>query len=125
MALTGSFDFNSVGWPVSPLTKRWQPQRLGTRGTRDPIYSAIQRLELNFPTLETLGQNDFFETRFLAGGLFNAQLPHPTTGKFIVFTGVAIEEYTFQFGDIDNVGGQFWAFNPRMVLSVNLTATGT
>lgn len=125
MAITGSFAFDNLGFPKSPLTKRWQPQRLGTRGTREPIFSSIQRLELTFGTLEVTGENDFFESRFLAGGLYNARLPHPTTGKFITFTGTAIEEYNFEFSDVDNVGGQFWAFNPRMVLSIDLQATGT
>lgn len=109
-------------FPHNPISKRWTPNRIATRGDRSPIFSAVWQLELGFGTLETLAESSFFETRFRQGGQYHAVLPHPDTGQLTGFTGVAIEDYQYELGDID---ADYWALNPRLVLSVNLTATGT
>lgn len=109
-------------FPKNPLTKRWNPRRIGTKGTREPIYSAFWSIDLGFGILETAAESSFFESRFISGGLYNAVLPHPITGHLTGFTGVAIDAYAYELGDIDS---DYWALNPRLTLSVNLFATGT
>lgn len=79
-------------------------------------------MELNFSSLEVQGESSFFESRFIAGGLYNAILPHPVTGALVGFSGTSIEETTFEFNDVDR---DFWADGTRVVLGVCLRATGT
>lgn len=109
-------------FPKNPLTKRWDAQQVATRGQRSPIFSAVYNLEMSFGILETQGQHSFFESRYIAGGLYNAILPHPITGNLTGFTGVAILDYSAEFNDIDR---DSYAEGARMGLSVNLFATGT
>lgn len=109
-------------FPRNPVSKRWSASKVATGGTREPIFSAFWRVELDFGSLEVQGENDFFESRYIAGGLYNAILPHPTTGELVGFTGTSIEEVSFEFDDIDQ---DFWAVGSRVVLGVNLQATGT
>lgn len=122
MACTGSFQLGGELFPTDPLTKRWSAQQVGRRGTREPIFTDIWRLEMSFGTLRTQGEHDFFETRFTAGGLYTAQLPHPISGQLVGFTGVSIEDYNAEFTDVEQ---NFWADSARLVLGVPLSATGT
>lgn len=109
-------------FPQNPIAKRWSANRVATGGTREPIFSGFWMVELSFSTLEVQGESDFFESRFIAGGLYNAILPHPITGQLVGFTGTSIEEASFEFNDVDR---DFWADGTRVVLGVNLQATGS
>lgn len=109
-------------FPQNPIAKRWQASRIATGGTREPIFSNFWRVELSFGTLKVRGESDFFESRFIAGGLYNAILPHPITGLLVGFTGTSIEETSFEFNDVDR---DYWADGARVVLGVNLRAPGT
>lgn len=120
-----NYKFNAIDFPKDPIGKRWNRQRIGTTGNRVPVFADIWQLELNFPTLETQGQSDYFESRFFAETLYNATLPHPISGDFTIFTGTSIEEYTYEFADIGNTTREFYAWNARLVLSVDIRATGT
>lgn len=109
-------------FPQNPIAKRWTPNRVATGGTREPIFSNFWQVELSFGSLEVQGESDFFESRFVSGGLYNSILPHPITGALVGFTGTSIEEVSFEFNDVDR---DFWAEGTRVVLGVNLQATGT
>lgn len=109
-------------FPQNPIAKRWTPNRVATGGTRKPIFSAFWQVELTFGSLEVQGESDFFESRFIGGGLYRAILPHPITGALVGFSGTSIEDASFEFNDIDR---DFWAEGTRVVLGVNLKATGT
>lgn len=109
-------------FPQNPIAKRWTPNRIATGGTRQPIFSNFWQVELSFGALEVQGENDYFESRFIAGGLYNAILPHPITGALVGFTGISIEDISFEFNDIDR---DFWAEGSRVVLGVSLIATGS
>lgn len=118
-------EFNSSTmqlWPKNPLTKAWRSQRVATGGTREPIFSAVWQFEANFGTLEVETETSFFQDRFMNGGLYQAVLPHPETSVLTGFTGVAIEEFSFEFNDIDR---DSWGENGRIVLTVNIAATGS
>lgn len=120
--MSGSYKLGGALFPRNPLTKTWTPDMVGRRGTREPIFSDIWRLELQFSTLQTAGEHDWFMSRFITGGLYTAVLPHPTTGQLTGFTGVSIESYQGPFFDVDSDG---WAENPRLMLGVDLRATGS
>lgn len=127
--MSGTYQLSAYGapgtmslFPQNPLAKRWSAQRIGTGGTREPIFSNFWQLELSFDTLQVQGESDYFESRYIAGGLYNAILPHPITGALVGFTGTAIEDVSFEFNDVDR---DYWAEGSRVVLNVNLTATGT
>jgi hypothetical protein len=120
--MSGTYELDNALFPRNPLVKTWTPDQVGRRGTREPIFTDIWRLELQFSTLETIGEHNFFMTRFMAGGLYDATLPHPTTGQLTSFTGVSIESYRAPFNDIDSDG---WAENPTLVLGVDIRATGS
>ncbi|MEE9365453.1 MAG: hypothetical protein V3W44_02100 [Dehalococcoidales bacterium] len=122
MSCTGSFQLGGELFPTDPLTKRWSAQQVGRRGTREPIFANVQRLEMDFGTLRTQAESDFFESRFSAGGLYVAVLPHPVGGVLTQFTGVAVEDYSFEFTDVEQ---NFWADSARLALSVPMSATGT
>ncbi len=122
MSCTGSFQLGGAYFPTDPLNKRWAAQEVGRRGTREPIFSDIWRLEMDFGTLQTQGEHDFFMTRYITGGLYVAQLPHPITGLLVGFTGVSIESYEATFNDVQQ---NYWAEGARLVLGVNIQATGT
>jgi len=126
--MSGTYQLGNPGpplalFPKNPLTKRWQREQAATRGTGEPIYSAFWRLDLGFGSLRTQGDSDFFESRFISGGLYHAILPHPITGLPVGFTGVAIEDYQFTFTDVDR---DYYAEGARLSLGhINLSATGT
>lgn len=109
-------------FPQNPIAKRWASARIGTGGTREPIFSSFWNVELSFGTLKVQGESDFFESRFVAGGLYQAVLPHPITGLLVGFTGTSIEDVSFEFNDVNR---DYWAEGTRVVLGVNLQATGT
>lgn len=120
--MSGTYQLGGALFPRNPIGKTWTADVIGRRGTREPILSSVWRLEMQFSFLETTGEHDFFMSRFIAGGLYNAVLPHPTTAQLTGFTGVAIENYRGPFMDVDSDG---WAENPTLTLSVDLQATGT
>lgn len=109
-------------YPQNPISKRWTASKIATGGTREPIFSNFWNVELSFGTLKVQGESDFFESRFIAGGLYQAILPHPISGALVGFTGTSIEEVSFDFSDVDR---DYWAEGARIVLGVNLRATGT
>lgn len=111
--MSGTFQLDGELFPKDPLTKRWTRQRVATDGQGEGIFVDFWRLEMRFGTLDTVGDSDFFMTKFLASGLHNAVLPHPEDGSLQNFTGVAIANYTFSFGD---VGRDSFVFNPTLVL---------
>lgn len=126
--MSGTYQLSNINsstmalFPTNPIAKRWSAQRIATGGQREPIFAAFWRLELDFDTLQTRGESDFFMSRFIAGGLYNAYLPHPITGRTVGFTGVSIEAVDFEFDDIER---DSWAENYRVTLGINLYATGT
>lgn len=127
--MSGTYQLSAIGdtstmalFPQNPIAKRWRASRVATGGTRKPIFSSFWQVELNFGTLEVQGESDFFESRYIAGGLYNATLPHPVTGALVGFTGTSIEDVSFEFNDVDR---DYWAEGARVVLGVNLTATGS
>lgn len=120
--MSGTFKLDSALFPRDPLAKRWTPQEVGRRGTREPIFTDIWRLEMDFGTLETVGEHDFFMSRFIAGGLYPATLPHPINAQLTNFTGVSIESYEATFGDVDH---NYYAEGARLVLGVDIRATGS
>lgn len=127
--MSGSYQLSAISsstmslFPQNPLNKRWQSTRVGTGGQREPIFAAFWQLEMNFSILETRGESDYFMSRFIAGGLYNAYLPHPITGRVVGFTGVSIEEVSLSWMDVDR---DSWTEDGyRVMLGVNLYATGT
>ena len=120
--MSGTYELDSLLFPRNPLNKTWTPTQVGRGGTREPIFSDVWRLELQFSTLEVIGEHSFFMSRFVTGGLYNAVLPHPITGQLTGFTGVSIEDYRGPFTDVDS---DYWAENPRLTLGVDIRATGT
>lgn len=109
-------------FPEDPLYKRWTPQQVGTRGTREPIFAAIWRFECDFGPMPTSEVSPFFERRFISGGLYNCVFPHPQSGALVGFTGVAILESSFDWTDVER---NSWTDGFRIAFSVNLYATGT
>lgn len=109
-------------FPSDPIAKRWIPTQVATRGTREPIFSSIWRFEMDFGAMASADALPFFERRFIAGGLYNGYLPHPNTAALVGFTGIAIEEVGFDWTDVER---NSWTDGLRVVLSVNLYATGT
>lgn len=120
--MSGTYQLDSELWPRNPLTKRWVPNRVATRGTREPIFTNVWRFEVTFGIIETIGDLDFFHSRaFRLGGLYPAVLPHPETGQLTGFTGVAIENFEYTFPDFEQ---EFYAEGATMSLSVDIRATG-
>ena len=112
--MSGTFQLDSELFPRDPLTKRWQRQRVATASIGGGIFIDFWQLEMRFGTLDTQGESDFFMDKFLQGGLHDAVLPHPEDGSLVSFTGVAIANYSFSFGDIDRDG---FANNPTLTLA--------
>lgn len=108
-------------FPFDPLVKRWVPQRVGTSGVGEPIFAAFWRLEMGFGSMAS-SEAKYFERRFIAGGLYNAVLPHPITAALVGFTGTAIEDFSFEWNDVER---NSWADNVSLSLRVNLYATGS
>lgn len=108
-------------FPENPLTKTPRLNRLGTSGAGAPIFAAFFQWDFGWgpgPRSDV----SFFESRYIAGGLFNAVLPHPITGNLTGFTGVAIEDVSYTFNDVER---DSWYDSLRVSLRVNLYATGT
>lgn len=117
------YKLDGTDFPTDPIAKRWQRQQIATKGVGEPIYSAFWSIELSFPILETETDVNYFEGKWLAGGLHSATLPHPKTGIMTTFTGTAIQNFEYELMDVDN---DSYAANGRLVLShINLGATGT
>lgn len=112
--MSGTFQLDSALFPRDPLTKRWTRQRIATEGPGEGIFIDFWQLEMRFGTLDTQGESDFFMGKFLEGGLHNAVLPHPEDGSLVSFTGVAIANYSFSFGDVDR---DAFALNPVLTLA--------
>jgi hypothetical protein len=112
--MSGTFQLDSFLFPRDPLTKRWTRQRVATEGPGEGIFIDFWQLEMRFGMLDTVGESDFFMGKFLEGGLHDAVLPHPEDGSLQSFTGVAIANYSFSFGDVDRDG---FALNPVLTLA--------
>lgn len=111
--MSGTFQLDGALFPRDPLTKRWTRQRVATDSQGEGVFVDLWRLEMRFGTLDTIGESDYFMNKFLASGLHSAVLPHPEDGSLQTFTGVAIANYSFSFGDIDRDG---YALNPTLIL---------
>lgn len=121
--MSGTYQLDGELFTKNPLAKRWQRRKIAADGVGQPIFTSFWQLELSFGTLETQSDVDFFEGKFLAGGLVSAVLPHPKTGNLTGFTGVAIEEFSYEYNDVE---ADSWAESARMLLGhINLAATGT
>lgn len=120
--MTGSYQLDGSLWPKNPLTKRWSTSPVGKHGNRAQILTTIWRFSVNFGTLNTLGESEFFNRRFRTGGLYNAVLPHPDTKQLMLFTGVSIDTYDFELSDVDS---DSYAESAAMTLGVDLRATGS
>lgn len=108
-------------FPGNPLTKSPTLQRIATGGQGEPIFAAFFTWNFGWehlPRSEAL----FFESRYMAGGLYNAVLPHPKTGVLTGFTGVAIENVDYTVNDVER---DSWVESLGVTLRVNLYATGT
>jgi hypothetical protein len=112
--VSGTFQLDSELFPKDPLTKRWTRERTAVSSVGEGIFLDFWRLECRFGTLDTQGESDFFMNKFLASGLHSAVLPHPEDGSLQTFTGVAIADYNFTFGDVDR---DAFALNPVLILA--------
>lgn len=111
---TGTFQLDGTHFPKDPLRKNWVRPPVGVGGKRKTLFADKWVLQLNFPRLQTQTEHNFFWQKFMAGGLYNAVLPHPSNGKLFSASGVSIDEYDFTFDERDN---NSFAVNPRMTLS--------
>ena len=121
--MSGTYKIDGILFPQNPIAKRWQRQPIDTRGVGETIYSDFWQIELSFGALEVADEMSFLETRWLTGGLHTAVLPHPQTGQLVSFTGVNIQDVSFEFTDVDS---DYWADGGRALLNhISLSATGT
>ena len=121
--MSGTFQIDSQLFPKDPLFKRWERQEVARSGVGETIYSDFWQLTLNFGMLAMTGEVDFFEGRWLAGGLHNVVLPHPKTGVLTGFSGTNIQEFAYELIDVES---NTWANNPTLILDhISLSATGT
>lgn len=121
--MSGTYRLDGRYFTVDPIAKRWSRQPIASIGTAESIYSSFWQCELSFGALEVVPDVQFFQTRWLAGGLHTATLPHPTTGELTGFTGTNIQDFSYEFNDVDS---DSWGEGARMVIShINLSATGT
>lgn len=125
--MSGTYQISQPGsstlalFPSNPLTKSPRLQRLGTSGAGAPIFAAFFQWDFGWgpgPRSDV----SFFESRYIAGGLYNCVLPHPISGALVGFTGVAIDDVSYTFNDVER---DSWYDNLRVSLRVNLYATGT
>ena len=122
MACTGTFKLDGEFFPTDPIAKRWGRDDVASSGVGESVYAAFWRLELSFPLLES-DQLAFFHDRWTAGGLHTAVLPHPRTGQLVGFTGVNIQDWAFEFNDVEQ---NKWGEGPRLVLGhISMSATGS
>jgi hypothetical protein len=126
--MSGTYQISQIGsstmalWPSNPLTKTPRLNRVGTSGAGAPIFAAFFTWDFGWGAETRASVSDFFYSRYTAGGLYNAILPHPITGNLTGFTGVAIENVDY---NINDVGRDSWVDGYRVTLRVNLYATGT
>lgn len=125
--MSGSYAISAISsptlslFPETPLSKSPRLNRLATSGAGAPIFAAFFQWDFNWgpgPRSDVT----FFESRYIAGGLYNALLPHPITGALVGFTGVAIDDVSYTFNDVER---DSWYDSLRVTLRVNLFATGT
>lgn len=125
--MSGTYSIAAIGssiqaqFPANPLTKSPRLQRVGTSGAGGPIFAAFFTWDFGWgpgPRSDVT----FFESRYINGGLYNALLPHPITGALVGFTGVAIDDVSYTFNDVER---DSWYDSLRVTLRVNLYATGT
>jgi len=120
--MSGTYKLDGEFFPVNPIAKRWRREDVGSSGEAETIYSGFWQIELDFPMLEMEDEADWFYDKWIAGGLHEAQLPHPRDGTLTGFTSVNLKSWEFEFTDVD---ADAWADGPRMVLShINMGATG-
>ncbi len=121
--MSGTYKLGGELFPKNPLAKNWRRTQIGTHGTNEPIFVNIWQLEMSFGWLNSVAEMSFFENRFLTGGAYTAQLPHPETGELTGFTGVYIGNFSYEFNDIER---NKYAIGARLILErINLSATGT
>lgn len=121
--MSGTFQLDSELFPKDPLTKRWTRQPIAAGGTGETIYSEFWRCEMSFGILEVPTEVSFFEGKWFADTLHTVVLPHPKTGSLTGFTGVNIQDFSYEFNDIESNN---WAATARLSLThINLSATGT
>lgn len=121
--MSGTYKLDGNLFTENPIAKRWSRQPIDTTGVGEAIYSDFWQLELSFGALKVVDEMSFFMTRWLAGGLHTAVLPHPATGHLTGFTGTNIQDVSFEFTDIDS---DYWADGGRVILNhISLSATGT
>jgi hypothetical protein len=125
--MSGSYQLSAIGsstmslWPSNPLTKTPRLNRLATSGAGAPIFAAFFQWDFGWGP-GPRSDMSYFESRYIAGGLYNAILPHPITGALVGFTGVAIEDVSYTLGEVER---DSWYDSLRVTLRVNLYATGT
>lgn len=125
--MSGTYSISAIGsstqalFPQNPLTKTPRLQRVGTSGAGAPIFAAFFILDLGWGP-GPRSDIEFFESRYIAGGLYNCRLPHPITQGLTGFTGVAIESVDYSIGDAER---DSWYDSLRVSLRVNLYATGS
>jgi len=107
-------------FPDNPLYKTPRFDRLGTAGMGEPIFGAFFTWDFGW---ESVPRSDalFFESRYEAGGLYYAKLPHPKTGVLTSFTGVVVDNVSYTLGDVER---DAWAEALNVSLRVNIGATG-
>lgn len=121
--MSGTYKIDNDLFTQNPISKRWTRQQVAVSGVGEAIYSDFWQVELSFGALETDPDINFFEGKWLAGGLHNVTLPHPRTGVLTSFTGANLRDFSYEFTDVDSDG---WADGARMVIDhISLSATGT
>lgn len=125
--MSGTYSISHIGsstlaqFPENPLSKSPHLNRVATSGAGAPIFAAFFTWDFSWgpgPRSEVT----FFESRYVAGGLFNALLPHPITGALVGFTGVSLESVDYTLNDIER---DSWYDSLRVTMRINLYATGS
>lgn len=118
-----TYKLDGTNFSRNPLTKSWRRTQLAVHGTNEPIFTDFWQIEMSFGWLTSASEMNFFEDAFLDGGPHTALLPHPQTGVLTGFTGVFIDEFSYEFNDIER---NAYAVGARLVLGhISLSATGT
>lgn len=118
------YKLDNLSFTTDPLNKRYSRQPIGTSGVGETIYSPFLQLEMTFGLLEVDTDVAFFEGRFFSGGLHELVAPHPKTGVLCNFTGTNIQDFSYEFMDIDSDG--YASPGARLIVNhINLGATGT
>lgn len=126
--MSGTYQISAIAsstmalFPENPRSKNPRLQRVGTSGAGAPIFAAFFIWDLGWDAEARANASNFFMGRHIAGGLYNAVLPHPITGNLTGFTGVAIEDVNYTINDVER---DSWVDGYRISLRVNLFATGT